>query len=90
MLPARDPATGATLGEVKATSPERVEEIVAGVARVQPLWALLRVVDRARYMHRMAQAIVDELDPLTERSRASRAARGRRSPRWSCSVQSTR
>ncbi|MGO9248365.1 MAG: aldehyde dehydrogenase family protein [Solirubrobacteraceae bacterium] len=66
MLPARDPATGATLGEVKATSPERVEEIVAGVARVQPLWALLRVVDRARYMHRMAQAIVDELDPLTE------------------------
>ena len=63
---ARDPATGAALGEVQATAPERVEEVVAGVAQVQPLWALLRVVDRARYMRRMAQAIVDEYDTLTE------------------------
>jgi acyl-CoA reductase-like NAD-dependent aldehyde dehydrogenase len=65
-LIAREPATGATLGEVRATPPERIEEVVEGVARVQPLWALLRVVDRARYMRRMAQAIVDEFDPLTE------------------------
>ena len=65
-LIARDPATGATLGEVPATPPERIEEVVAGVAHVQPLWALLRVVDRARYMGRMAQAIVDEFDTLTE------------------------
>jgi acyl-CoA reductase-like NAD-dependent aldehyde dehydrogenase len=65
-LLARDPATGAMLGEAQATTPEQVEEVVAGVARVQPLWALLRVVDRARYMSRMAQAIVDELDALTE------------------------
>ncbi len=65
-LLAHDPATGATLGEVQATAPERIEEVVAGVARVQPLWALLRVVDRARYMRRMAQAIVDEYDALTE------------------------
>jgi acyl-CoA reductase-like NAD-dependent aldehyde dehydrogenase len=65
-LLARDPATGATLGEVRATAPERVEAVVAGVARVQPLWALLRVVDRARYMRRMAQAIVDECDALCE------------------------
>jgi succinate-semialdehyde dehydrogenase/glutarate-semialdehyde dehydrogenase len=65
-LLARDPATGATLGEVQATAPERIEEVVAGVAKVQPLWALLRVVDRARYMRKMAQAIVDEFDALTE------------------------
>ena len=65
-LLARDPATGATLGEVQATAPEQIEQVVAGVARVQPLWALLRVVDRARYMRRMAQAIVDEFDALTE------------------------
>ncbi len=63
---ARDPATGAILGEVQATPPERVEEVVAGVARVQPLWGLLRVVDRARYMRRMAQAIVDEFDTLEQ------------------------
>jgi acyl-CoA reductase-like NAD-dependent aldehyde dehydrogenase len=65
-LIARDPATGATLGEVPTTPPERIDALVEGVAHVQPLWALLRVVDRARYMRRMAQAIVDELDTLTE------------------------
>ena len=65
-LLARDPATGATLGEVPATPPERIDAVVEGVAQVQPLWALLRVVDRARYMRRMAQAIIDELDALTE------------------------
>jgi len=65
-LLARDPATGVTLGEVQATAPEQIEQVVTGVARVQPLWALLRVVDRARYMRRMAQAIVDEFDALTE------------------------
>jgi acyl-CoA reductase-like NAD-dependent aldehyde dehydrogenase len=41
-------------------------EVVAQVAKVQPLWALLRLEDRARYMRRMAQAIVDELDELRE------------------------
>lgn len=66
MLVARDPATGAVLGEVQASAPEQIDEIVAGVARVQPLWALLRAVDRARYMRRMAQAIVDEYDSLCE------------------------
>ncbi len=65
-LLARDPAMGATLGEVQATAPERIDEVVAGVAQVQPLWALLRVVDRARYMRRMAQAIVDEYDVLVQ------------------------
>ncbi|MGA9874465.1 MAG: aldehyde dehydrogenase family protein, partial [Solirubrobacteraceae bacterium] len=47
-------------------APPDVGEIVAQVAKVQPLWALLRVADRARYMRRMAQAIVDELDELRE------------------------
>jgi acyl-CoA reductase-like NAD-dependent aldehyde dehydrogenase len=62
----RDPATGELLGEVQATPPEQVERVVAGVAHVQPLWALLRVGDRARYMHRIAQAIVDQFEGLTE------------------------
>ena len=63
---ARDPATGAILGEVPATAPEHVEEVVAAVAKVQPLWSLLRVRDRARYMGRMAQAVIDEFDELQE------------------------
>ncbi len=33
---------------------------------MQPLWALLRVQDRARYMLGMAQAVIDELDELRE------------------------
>jgi succinate-semialdehyde dehydrogenase/glutarate-semialdehyde dehydrogenase len=62
----RDPATGEPLGEVPETPPAQIDAVVAGVARVQPLWALLRVVDRARYMRSIAQAIVDEFDGLTE------------------------
>jgi succinate-semialdehyde dehydrogenase/glutarate-semialdehyde dehydrogenase len=44
----------------------RATELVAEVAKVQPLWALLRVQDRARYMLGMAQAVIDELDELRE------------------------
>jgi acyl-CoA reductase-like NAD-dependent aldehyde dehydrogenase len=65
-LTLRDPATGATLGSVPATAPEDVQGVVAAVAKVQPLWALLRLRDRARYMGRMAQAVIDEFDELQE------------------------
>ena len=63
---ARDPATGEVLGSVLATPPERIEAVVEAVAKVQPLWALLRVKDRARYMRRMAQAVIDDFDELTQ------------------------
>jgi len=63
-LIARDPATGEVIGSLKATSPARVEQVVTAVAKVQPLWALLRVKDRARYMRRMAQAVIDDFDSL--------------------------
>src|SRR3954468_9901502 len=33
-------------------------------AQVQPLWAQLRVHDRARYVRRAGQAVIDELDEL--------------------------
>ncbi len=65
-LTARDPATGAPLGSVAITPPERIDAVVAAVAKVQPLWALLRVQDRARYMGRMAQAVIDDFDELRE------------------------
>jgi succinate-semialdehyde dehydrogenase/glutarate-semialdehyde dehydrogenase len=64
--PIFDPATGTTLGSVLTTAPAGVEEVVAQVAKVQPLWALLRLEDRARYMRRMAQAIIDEFEELRE------------------------
>jgi acyl-CoA reductase-like NAD-dependent aldehyde dehydrogenase len=63
-LRARNPATGAILGSVRATPPDEVEQVVDAARKVQPLWALLRVEDRARYMRRVAQAIIDEFDEL--------------------------
>jgi acyl-CoA reductase-like NAD-dependent aldehyde dehydrogenase len=65
-ITARDPATGELLGTVEVTAPERIDAVVAAVAKVQPLWALLRVRDRARYMRRMAQAVIDDFDDLRE------------------------
>ncbi len=65
-LIARNPATGAAIGRVAATSPERAEQVVQEVVKVQPLWALLRVQDRARYMRRMAQSVIDDFDELRE------------------------
>ncbi|HEY5343266.1 MAG TPA: aldehyde dehydrogenase family protein [Solirubrobacteraceae bacterium] len=65
-IESRNPATGALLGSVQSTPPEQIDEVVRAVAQVQPLWALLRVEDRARYMRRMAQAIIDELDALAQ------------------------
>jgi succinate-semialdehyde dehydrogenase/glutarate-semialdehyde dehydrogenase len=65
-LLSRDPATGAVLGSVRRTEPGEVDGVVQAIARVQPLWALLRVRDRARYMRRMAQAVIDDFDELRE------------------------
>ena len=62
----RDPATGALLGSVERVAPDEVDGVVAEVAKVVPLWALLRVQDRGRYMRRMAQAVIDEFDELLE------------------------
>src|SRR4051794_9422119 len=41
-----------------------VAALVRSSAQVQPLWAALRIDDRARYLRRAAQAIIDELDEL--------------------------
>ncbi len=65
-LLARDPATGEILGSLTLTPPEEFDGVVGEVAKVQPLWALLRVKDRARYMRRMAQAVIDDFDELQE------------------------
>jgi len=65
-IESRNPATGELLGSVEATPPDQINQVVAAVGQVQPLWALLRVEDRARYMRRMAQAIIDEFDELVE------------------------
>ncbi len=65
-LPSHNPATGEQLGSVALTAPADVASVVTAIAKVQPLWALLRLSDRARYMHRMAQAVIDDFDELAD------------------------
>jgi acyl-CoA reductase-like NAD-dependent aldehyde dehydrogenase len=61
-----NPATGEALGAVALTEPGQIEGIVGEVRKVQPLWALLRPADRARYMRRVAQAVIDEFEDLVD------------------------
>jgi succinate-semialdehyde dehydrogenase/glutarate-semialdehyde dehydrogenase len=61
-----DPATGEKVGEVPTIEPDEVQGIVDAVGEVQPFWAQLPLSDRARYMRRTAQVIIDDLDGLTE------------------------
>jgi len=63
-LESRNPATLEPLGSVALTPPQDAARIVAEVAAVTPLWAQLRVADRARYLERAAQAVIDEFDDL--------------------------
>ena len=63
-LESLSPATGESLGSVPAARPRDVEAAVAEAAHVQRLWAQLRPADRARYMARAAQAVIDEADEI--------------------------
>jgi acyl-CoA reductase-like NAD-dependent aldehyde dehydrogenase len=58
------PIDGTRLGSVPVTAPDDVNAAVAEAAEVQQLWAQLRHADRARYLSRAAQAIIDEWDEL--------------------------
>jgi succinate-semialdehyde dehydrogenase/glutarate-semialdehyde dehydrogenase len=60
------PLDGARLGAVETIRPDAVQSVVDDVATVQPFWAQLPLSDRARYMRRAAQAIIDQLDELAQ------------------------
>jgi acyl-CoA reductase-like NAD-dependent aldehyde dehydrogenase len=61
-----NPATGELLGTVPTTPPEQVQAIVDSVAQVQPFWAQLTLEDRARYLERAAQVVIDEGDQIRD------------------------
>ena len=65
-IESRNPATLEAIGSLVVTPPEQAAAIVDDVASVTPLWAQLRVADRARYLERAAQAVIDEFDELGE------------------------
>ena len=60
------PATGERLGAVRITPPEEVAAVVDAVAKVQPFWAQLTLQDRARYLERAAQVLIDEGDDIRD------------------------
>src|SRR5256885_8026642 len=60
-----NPATGERVGAVPTLTPEQVQAVVDEVAEVRPFWAQLPLSDRARYMRRTAQVIIDSLDEIT-------------------------
>ena len=60
------PATGERLGAVPITAPQEVQSVVDAVAIVQPFWAQLRLADRARYLERAAQVLIDESDEIRD------------------------
>jgi succinate-semialdehyde dehydrogenase/glutarate-semialdehyde dehydrogenase len=60
------PATGELLGSVPVTAPDDVQRVVRDVAKVQPFWAQLTLADRARYLERAAQVVIDEGDEIRD------------------------
>ena len=60
-LEIRAPATGARLGTVAHVD---LDAAVAAAMTAQPLWSLVPVASRARYIRRTAVAMLDELDSL--------------------------
>jgi acyl-CoA reductase-like NAD-dependent aldehyde dehydrogenase len=61
-----NPATGALLGAVSVTAPADVPGVVASIAKVQPFWAQLTLGDRARYLERAAQVLIDESEEIRD------------------------
>src|SRR5260370_41969711 len=60
------PATGELLGSVETVTPGGVQRIVDDVASVQPAWAELTLADRASYMRRAADVLLERIDQLAE------------------------
>jgi acyl-CoA reductase-like NAD-dependent aldehyde dehydrogenase len=57
-----NPATGEVVGSVPTITPEQVQPIVDEVALVQPAWAELPVADRAAFIARAAEIMLDRMD----------------------------
>jgi len=59
-----NPATGELVGTVETITPEQVQAVVDDVADVQPFWAQLSFADRARYMLRAMDVLVEDIEQV--------------------------
>src|SRR4029077_559141 len=60
------PATGELIGAVETITPAKVQGVVDDVAEVQPFWAALSLEDRARYMRRAGDVLLEDLDEIAD------------------------
>jgi acyl-CoA reductase-like NAD-dependent aldehyde dehydrogenase len=60
------PTTGERLGSVPVTAPDAVAAVVEEVSGVQRFWAQLTLSDRARYLARAGQVLIDEGDEIRD------------------------
>ncbi len=61
-----NPATGELVGRVETLTPSKVQGVVDDVAEVQPFWAALTLQDRARYLRRACDVVLEDMDDLAE------------------------
>jgi succinate-semialdehyde dehydrogenase/glutarate-semialdehyde dehydrogenase len=61
-----NPATGELVGSVETLTPAKVQGVVDDVAEVQPFWAALSLEDRARYLRRAGDVLLEDLDEIAE------------------------
>jgi acyl-CoA reductase-like NAD-dependent aldehyde dehydrogenase len=61
-----NPATGELIGSVGTLTPAKVQGVVDDVAEVQPFWAALTLEDRARYMRRAGDVLLEDIDEVAE------------------------
>lgn len=59
-----NPATGELVGSVPTITPEQVSAVVAEIKQVQPFWAELSFEDRAGYVRRAADVMVERKDEI--------------------------
>jgi acyl-CoA reductase-like NAD-dependent aldehyde dehydrogenase len=65
-LASYNPATGERIGSVPTVTPAQIQGIVDDVAGVQPFWAQLSLAERAHYLRRGAQVILDHSDAIAD------------------------
>jgi acyl-CoA reductase-like NAD-dependent aldehyde dehydrogenase len=61
-----NPATGELIGSVETLTPASVQGVVDDVGEVQPFWAALTLEDRARYMRRACDVLLEDMDENAE------------------------
>jgi acyl-CoA reductase-like NAD-dependent aldehyde dehydrogenase len=66
VLESFNPATGELVGTVETITPAKVQGVVDEVAEVQPFWAALSLEDRARYMRRASDVLLEDIDQVSE------------------------